>query len=154
MEEMTRDDIASMVGNHGFGIVSLASNDRAYGIPLFYAYDGLAFYFQSRPGAKDAFIRATKQACLSIIDLESPDDWRSVQAVGEVHRVTREKEHLQATDALMKVPFPPEFGLIAEGRPRRSAKAMYIWALTPTHLVGRQSSTSLSQRERLRERFR
>jgi uncharacterized protein len=142
VEEMTREEIATLVRDNGFGILSLAKDDSAYGIPLFYGYDGLQFYFQSRPGLKDPYIRATKEGCLTIVSLEGQDLWQSVQAVGPIHRVTREKEQLQASDVLMKVPFPPEFGFTPPGRPRRSNQEMFMWILKPTRVVGRKSESA------------
>lgn len=59
---------------------------QAYGLPLFYAYDGDAIFFNSRPGEKDEFLQSTTEGCFVVVEVKSDDDWTSVEARGNPQR--------------------------------------------------------------------
>lgn len=136
---MSRDEIAALVRDRGMGHLCLARGGEAYGIPLFYAFDGTTFYFQSHHGIKDDFMEATLEACFVVTRAESPDVWDSVQAFGAVERVVRGTARFEAMDQLMKIPFPPAEGFTRGGFPRRTGDDLQVWALRPTRWSGRKS---------------
>ena len=130
------------------GVMALAKEGRAYAVPLFFAYDGERLFFMSHPGEKDAFIEACEEACFVVVQVEGEDEWISVQATGPVEKVTLSDDAMHALDLMAKNPFPPEFGTTPQGWPKHSAERMYIWALTPRKLFGRQSKPPASRAAR------
>jgi nitroimidazol reductase NimA-like FMN-containing flavoprotein (pyridoxamine 5'-phosphate oxidase superfamily) len=121
------------------GVMALADEGRAYAIPLFYAFDGQRLYFQSHPGAKDHFLEHSRQGCFVVTEVKGDLDWRSVQAIGKVEKITLSDDAMKALDQMAKNPFPPEFGTEPSGEPKHSSKRMYLWMMTPDDLSGRSS---------------
>lgn len=141
MRELTEPDCRAFLGRHRFGVISLAKDGAAYAVPLFFAYDGRDLFFHSRPGAKDAFLEGTSEGCFLVVQVETEDDWTSVQAIGKVERVSTNADAERAFAALAENPFPPEFGVTAKGTPARSAKASYLWMMRPRKITGRCSQS-------------
>lgn len=138
MRDMNPSEIESLLGNSGVCVLALAEAGDAYAIPLFYGRDQEAFYFHSRPGMKDDFIHSTKQACLLVSRVSTPDSWQSVQVFGRLERLTGEKAHA-ATKVLANVPFPPEWALSLEQDPRRTERGTVVWRLVVARMFGRKS---------------
>lgn len=139
MQPMGPEDLREFVGQAWLGHMGLAREGRAYVVPIFYAFEGGAFYFHSLPGAKDEFIEATREACLTITHAESEDRWASVMVFGPVEKVTGAQEQARAMEALLRVPLPPALGRTASGQPRRGGAGMFYWKLAPQRMVGRRS---------------
>src|SRR5689334_8622587 len=79
----------AFLGGHRVGVMAVSRQGDAYAVPLFYAYDGRALYFNSHPGGKDAFLEDTHEGCFVVVEVHGDDDWTSVQAVGPVQRIDR-----------------------------------------------------------------
>lgn len=139
MFTMTPNDARQLVRNSRFGILSLAHDGEAYGLPLFYGYDGHAVYFHTLPGAKLDYIDATRQACFTISVVHNVDEWSSVQIFGRIERIDGTPSELAGLHALMVVPLPPEFGLTEQGEPARAQKGM-IYRLDIARMSGRFSA--------------
>lgn len=72
------------------GVLSLAREGDAYGIPLAYHWDGTSFVFRlgDHPGSqKMAFIEATAEASFLVYQYTTPDDSWSVLAMGTLSRL-------------------------------------------------------------------
>lgn len=139
MEEMTEEEIGQTISQSRLAILSLARGSRAYAFPLFYAYRDGTFYFHSHPGRKDDFIRATEEACLTIVRAVTDDEWYSVMAFGHVRDAEHGQARQAALDALSSVPAPPEMGRSETGAPLRSDEDVEVWMLEPHELSGRKS---------------
>ena len=139
MKEMHEADCKAFLGRHRVGVMSLAHDGDAYGLPLFYAYDGYALFFNSRPGEKDEFLQHTGQGCFVVLDVKGDDDWTSVEARGPVRKVDSNADADRAFKAISENPFPPEFGLGASGRPARTGHGAYLWMMRPERITGRTS---------------
>lgn len=133
----------AFLGAHRVGIMALAHGGQAYAVPLFYAYDGHALYFHSRPGEKDDFLEHTREGCFVVMEVHGDDDWTSVQARGRVERIHTNSEAERAFHAISGNPFPPEFGLDAHGQPRHSGRGAYLWQMRPGHVTGRTSRSAV-----------
>lgn len=147
MNEMRDPEIQEFVQHNRFGVLSLASDARAYGLPIYYGYDGRRFYFQTRPGLKQRYIVGTQEACFTIVRIHSLDEWASVQAFGILERV---EGGLAELDALMSVPLPPDWGETPRGEPARHERGIVLYRLTPTRMSGRHSENapeSVEERE-------
>lgn len=139
MEDMTDDEVWTMLRGVRFGHLALADGGRAYSIPIFYGTANDVVYIHSLPGAKDAWIRATKEACLTVTRAESEDRWASVIVRGPIEEVTMDKEVQVAMEALMAVPPPPAEGTTGTGEPRRGGPGLTYRKLTPVEVAGRKS---------------
>lgn len=140
MEAMTEDEILELVRDRGLAHVALAKGDDAYAIPVFYAYDGEAFFFHSHHGVKEDYLKKTGEACLVVARVDSPDVWQSVQVFGPVRKIGGGPDLTRAQEALLNVPVPPEKGTTKSGQPRRSEKDTFVWALDPHSMTGRKSA--------------
>lgn len=139
MEAMSKDEILRFLSQARLGHLALADDGAAYAFPIYYAYDGRDFYFHSRPGLKDEFLDATRQACLVVTVATTSDLWESVIAAGKIERISGQAALLAAQDALMRVPLPPEWGYSGPGVPRRS-DTTYFLRLRPAWITGRKST--------------
>lgn len=148
MLEMPRHEIDAFLAKARVGHLGLARGGDAYVVPLFFRFDGKdTLYFHSHPGAKDEYIRATKEACFTVTRAAGDDEWRSVELFGAVTKIISDPEKLAAMDALTAVPFPPEWGFTPDGMPRQSGARSYFWKLTIRRASGR---TSEPRRESVR----
>ncbi len=143
MKPMTDPEVLEFIAHNRLGVLSLASLGRAYGVPLYYGFDGRSIYFGTRPGEKTAYLQATQEACFTIVRVVSLDEWASVQAFGLVEPVESGQAYDAAIDALLAVPLPPEWGVSVHGEPLRSDRNMRVYRLKPTHVTGRKSARPL-----------
>lgn len=91
-EELTHEATMDLLSKHGHGVLSLASEDRAYGIPISFGYDedGDRFLFEFLsvgPSKKAAFVDATEEATLTVYEFEDQRDWVSAVVTGSVEPV-------------------------------------------------------------------
>lgn len=143
MRDLDEAACRAFLGSHRVGVLALADRGAAYAVPLFYAFDGAAIYFHSRPGEKDAFREATGEGCLVVLEVHGDDDWTSVQVRGPVEKVGSNADADRAFKALAENPFPPEFGVDLRGRPERSGKGAYLWRMRPVRVTGRASGSAV-----------
>lgn len=138
MHSMRPQDVRELVRQSRFGVLSLSDDGDAYGLPLFYAFDGGAIYFHALPGAKLRYMAGTREACLTIAIVRTLDEWASVQVFGRLERVDGTPGELAGMHALMAVPLPPEFGFTQQGEPKR-AESSAIYKLGIARMSGRFS---------------
>lgn len=136
MHDMQEAEVREFIRHNKFGVLCLTDDARSYGVPIYYGYDGERFYFQTRGGLKQQYLARTREACFTIVRIHSLDDWESVQAFGDIEEL---EDGLDAMEALMSVPLPPDWGETPRGEPQRSARGMVIYRLTPTRVSGRHS---------------
>jgi nitroimidazol reductase NimA-like FMN-containing flavoprotein (pyridoxamine 5'-phosphate oxidase superfamily) len=139
---MRPEDARAMLRQGRVGVLALARGGDAYGLPVYYAFDGRHLYFHTHPGHKSDYIGATREACFTLVAARSTDEWASIMVFGVLERVDGTPSHLAAMHALMAVPLPPEWGVSEAGEPRRGGEGAATYRLTPTRISGR-----FSQRE-------
>lgn len=89
---MTDDEVAAFLNEQAHGVLSLAQDGRAYGIPMSFAYDesndrllmDMGFAAESK---KRGFLDGTDEATLTTYDWVGPTNWASAVAVGSIHRI-------------------------------------------------------------------
>lgn len=145
MHSMTLQDARELLRQNRFGVLSLARERDAYGLPLLYAYDGGAIYFHTLPGAKLRYLSATREACFTVCVVRSLDEWASVQVFGPIDRIDGTPSELAGMHALMSVPFPPEFGFSPHGEPKRAERSA-MYKLNIVRLSGRFSARQSADR--------
>ena len=88
---MDQRDIDDLLTATGYGILSLASDDEPYSLPISFGYDGSDVYFvfleDSPDGRKFDFVEEGGTARLLVTDIGSRFDWQSIAVTGPVRRV-------------------------------------------------------------------
>jgi hypothetical protein len=148
---MTTPDIDALVGNRmdesaaddllqstGVGVLSLARDGEAYGVPVSFGYDGgdrLYFVFVGfgEESRKEAFAADTERASFAAYDVAGTDDWRSVVVAGPVERVA-EDDWERAREALGDNAWYPS--LFSTADPMRHVA---LWSLRIEEKTGLQS---------------
>jgi nitroimidazol reductase NimA-like FMN-containing flavoprotein (pyridoxamine 5'-phosphate oxidase superfamily) len=138
MQDLTREQVDWVLGDWGLGVLALASGGDAYAIPIYYARNGDAFFFRSRHGIKEDFIRDTRQGCLVVTKVESMEDWRSVQVLGRIDTLTGSEAEAAAEGVLRYLPLPPEWNVTTTNAATRSPKDLFIWRLVAEKVTGRK----------------
>ncbi|ELZ58154.1 MULTISPECIES: pyridoxamine 5'-phosphate oxidase family protein [unclassified Haloferax] len=91
--EMPAEEIDRLLREEGVGVLSLADDGVAYGIPLSFGYDadrGRLYFVFLRPGEsskKAEFAERTARASFTVWNAPSRDQWESVVVDGELRRV-------------------------------------------------------------------
>lgn len=138
-ERLSEDDLDSFLAGHGMGVLSLADDHDAYGIPISYGYDselGRLFFVFLRPGAesrKEEFAEATDTASFTAYTVGSEHDWTSAIVEGTLRRV-HEDEWDDLSDALERNAWHPD--LFSEAEPDRGIDG---WELVIEDASGRTS---------------
>lgn len=141
MRTMTDAEAHEFIAHNKFGLLSLARAGKAYAVPLYYGYDGRHVYVHTRPGLKAEYMSATQEACFTVVRVMGLDDWASVHVFGALERLGDGPERMQAFQALMSVPLPPEFGESQFGEPLRGSQGSITYRLTPARMSGRYSKS-------------
>lgn len=138
-ETLSDEDLDSFLAAHGIGVLSLADDHDAYGVPISYGYDGESgrlFFVFLRPGAesrKEAFAEATDTACFTTYNVRSEHEWTSAVVEGTLRRVD-EDEWDALSDALERNAWHPD--LFSEADPDRGIDG---WELEIEDAAGRTS---------------
>lgn len=93
-KQMGSHEITEFLNEQATGVLSLANQGRAYGIPMSFAYDedneravmDLGFAEESK---KRTFLDTTDEVCLTVYEWRAPDDWTSVVVTGPFERLDR-----------------------------------------------------------------
>jgi uncharacterized protein len=131
-------EIEAFLREQGIGVLSLASNGEAYGVPISFGYDGedrLYFVFLrvGERSRKEEFAGATERASLTVYDVDSKHVWRSVIANGRVRQV-RDDEWDAVESAIDDNAWYPS--LFSEAEPRQDFQG---WVLEVEELTGQKS---------------
>lgn len=113
---MDDDGIDRTLREVGYGTLALTRDDEAYGVPVSFGYDGdrlFLYLFQfGEESKKLGYSEPTKRASLTVIDVESRTEWRSVIVTGTLREVDDDEiEHVEAViddNAWFPTFFPPD----------------------------------------------
>jgi nitroimidazol reductase NimA-like FMN-containing flavoprotein (pyridoxamine 5'-phosphate oxidase superfamily) len=140
--EMDDATARAFLREQGFGVLSLAVEDTAYGVPISYGSDGDAerlYFVFLRPGErsrKERFAEATERASFLVFDVPSREEWRTVIAAGTL-RVVDDDEWPAVRAALDDNAWFPT--LFSETEPMRDIVG---WALDVDEVSGMHSRGS------------
>jgi hypothetical protein len=87
------DDAAidAFLREQGVGVLALADAGHAYAIPISFGYDTgrvvFGYFSFGDESRKQAYTEATEEACLTVTDVRSRYDWRSVVVTGPLSEV-------------------------------------------------------------------
>jgi hypothetical protein len=123
---MSDDEVDALLERQGVGVLSLARDGDAYGVPVSFGYDGadrvyFVFVGFGPESRKEEFAEATRQASFAVYEVATADDWRSVLVEGPIERTT---DWEAAHDAFEDNAWYPS--LFREADPMRS---LDVWTL-------------------------
>jgi hypothetical protein len=109
---MTDEEIDALLRSEGVGVISMADDGDAYGIPMSFGYDGddrlfMVFVESDVENRKDRFVASTTTASFLVYRAEAPHDWESVVVEGAIRRA-RPGEKEDAVDALQDNAWHPD----------------------------------------------
>jgi nitroimidazol reductase NimA-like FMN-containing flavoprotein (pyridoxamine 5'-phosphate oxidase superfamily) len=88
---MTDDEIDSFLRSQGHGVLSLADGNDAYSVPISFGYDGERVFLTliqfGGASEKIEFVESTNRVSMTVYDIETRFDWRSVNVVGTLSDV-------------------------------------------------------------------
>jgi hypothetical protein len=102
-------EIEGLLNAETFGRIGCSNRERAYVVPISYAYDGEAIYGHSLDGLKLRMMRENPDVCFQIDSVEAVNKWRSVIAWGRYEELTGH-EAMRGLKLLMER-FAPLLGL-------------------------------------------
>lgn len=132
------EEIDSLLGTGGVGVVSFANDDEPYSIPVSYGYDASEGCVYIRFGfapesEKRAFIDDGVTASL-VVMTDSMEGWQSVVARGPLRRVTGMVFNSHAAESVRKVNIP----FVTTYDRRTSELEFEPYRLEPDTIIGRQ----------------
>jgi len=91
-EEMTEEQVTSLLESAGHGVLSLAADGRGYGLPISFAYDGpndrlILEFVNAGESKKEAFAAESDEVTLTVYTYEDEHAWESVVVTGELHEI-------------------------------------------------------------------
>lgn len=137
---MDESEIDRLLAEQGFGVLSMASDERAYGIPLSFGYDGddrLYFVFvgYSEEWKKMTFADESAAVSFLVLDVESGHEWRSVIVSGSFERITYDEWEV-AREAIADNAFRPD--LLTDVNIQENPQ---VWVLEADEKTGRAVGT-------------
>jgi hypothetical protein len=125
---MTDGEVNELLSRVGVGVLSLARDGEAYGVPVSFGFDGeetLYFVFvgYGAESRKEAFAAETARASFTAFEVTDRDRWRSVVVGGRLESVDRE-EWTSATEAIEANAWYPSLFRTAD-----PTGGLEIWAL-------------------------
>jgi nitroimidazol reductase NimA-like FMN-containing flavoprotein (pyridoxamine 5'-phosphate oxidase superfamily) len=138
--ELDDEEIDSLLGTGGVGVISFADGDEPYSIPVSYGYDSSAESLYVRFGfapesEKREFVDDGVTASL-VVMAESIGGWQSVVARGPLRKVTEMAIDSHAAESVRKINIP--FVTIYDKR--ASELEFELYRLEPDSITGRQES--------------
>ena len=132
------EEIDSLLGTGGVGVVSFADGDEPYSIPVSYGYDSGAECLYIRFGfapesEKREFIDDGATASM-VVMAESINGWQSVVARGPLRKVTEMAIDSHAAESVRKINIP--FVTIYDKR--ASELDFELYRLEPDSITGRR----------------
>ncbi len=92
---MTDAEVDAFLREQGTGVLALADGNRAYAVPISFGYETgravFAYWQFDSESTKDAYTDATERACLTVYDVASEREWRSVVARGPLRELSAEE---------------------------------------------------------------
>lgn len=94
--EMTEKEIEDFLTEKGYGTLSVASEKRAYSVPISIGYDGNHLFMNlltfGRKSKKMDYLQDTEEACVVAMEINNRFDWRSVVVTGHIDKVGEDEE--------------------------------------------------------------
>lgn len=137
-------EIRTILHDIGWGVLSTVDTDgdggMPYGVPVAYAYDGTNMYVAAGPGRKRMALEENGKACLTIMDVDAFDSWRTVVVRGTASPLATVLARVSAMRA-----FATQGSVLERGRNSRDASRLLngrIFQIQVEELSGRAVGAS------------
>jgi nitroimidazol reductase NimA-like FMN-containing flavoprotein (pyridoxamine 5'-phosphate oxidase superfamily) len=136
IDELTPADIDAFLREEVVGRIGCHADGVTYVVPIYFAYDGDAFYVQSIEGRKVEMMRAAPEVCFEV-DRYEPESgsWRSVIAYGRYEEL--DEEGAQRALSLLVEKFAERGGTRGSRRPEASGRRPVAFAIRIERMTGR-----------------
>jgi hypothetical protein len=135
---MGESGIDALLRRQGWGVLSLATDGEAYGVPVSFGYDGTNLYFVylgvDEESQKEWYSERTVRASFLTVEIGSKHDWESAIVAGPLDRV-EEAEWASVLEAVDDNAWFPDY--FSEADPRRD---LVGWRLRIESASGRRST--------------
>lgn len=105
---LSRDDCVAVLREIGWGVLAVAEREHdgavPIGVPTAYAHDGEHLYIAMVDGRKRRALERNPHVCLTVADVRSLEEWRSVMVVGVPRWLTADDERARAIAAFTAQP--------------------------------------------------
>ena len=98
--ELTSNQIDQVLYSQVIGRIACYADDKAYIVPVTYAYDGKYLYANSREGMKITMMRKNPEVCFEVDIVENMANWRSVVMWGKYEELKTESDRQRAAKIL------------------------------------------------------
>lgn len=135
---MTADECIELLRQTAWGVLSVAERTRdaavPIGVPTAYAYDGQRLYLAMTEGRKLRALERNPHLCLTVTDVRSLDEWRSVAVIGRPQWVDGDADRTRAIAAFTVHPRPEGHRLTQRDAERLTSA--HVLTLDIDELVG------------------
>jgi nitroimidazol reductase NimA-like FMN-containing flavoprotein (pyridoxamine 5'-phosphate oxidase superfamily) len=140
VEEMTRDEMKTLLGKLDYGHLACARNNRPYIVPIHFAYEEPNIYLFTTKGMKTGIIDENPEVCLQVEEVLSLTHWQSVVISGRATRLTREEDRIFAMNFVKEIN-PAHVPVIHEVwvGPKNRENVSVIYRLHPDFMSGRKT---------------
>lgn len=105
---LTREECVAVLREIGWGVLAVAERDHdgaiPIGVPTAYAHDGTHLYLAMVDGRKRRALERNPHVCLTVADVQSLQQWRSVMVIGAPHWLASDDERASAIAAFTSQP--------------------------------------------------
>jgi nitroimidazol reductase NimA-like FMN-containing flavoprotein (pyridoxamine 5'-phosphate oxidase superfamily) len=103
IEEMTGQEIKSLLQRATVGRLACSKDDQPYVVPLSFTYDVAYLYSLTTAGKKVDWMRANPKVCIEFDETAATNNWQSVLVRGIYEELTDAPEHIAARDGAHKI---------------------------------------------------
>ena len=136
-DPMTDEEVEAYLRDHGVGVLALADEGRAYGVPISFGYDGDRVYFvflRGETSQKERFAETTTRATLTTFDVSGRYEWESVVVSGTIREADDGEWDALVSAMEANAWFP---SLFSESEPMRGIAGWVLDVETATGLRNR-----------------
>lgn len=113
--EMEPSEIENFLVEQGYGTLALASENKAYAVPISIGYDGERLHMNlitfGAESKKLEYVGDTEEACVVLQDVQGKFDWRTVVVTGSIREVNDDEadyhEEVLDDNGWFPVIYPP-----------------------------------------------
>lgn len=142
VREMSREEMARLLGRGWYGHLGCSRDGHPYVVPLSYAYDTNGdLYFFTTEGTKTEFIAANHEVCFQVEEVESPDNWQSIMLTGRAELLSdaAEVEHAMFLVSERNPSLSPALSRTKIGAWTRLSR-IALYRLRPEAVYGRRTA--------------
>jgi nitroimidazol reductase NimA-like FMN-containing flavoprotein (pyridoxamine 5'-phosphate oxidase superfamily) len=91
-QEMSESETMALLETKGHGVLSIAKDDRAYGIPVSFGYDEsegrfLFEFLNLGESKKQQFVSSSEEVTLTVYEYNDQQTWKSGIVTGTIHSI-------------------------------------------------------------------